>query len=116
MTATTAAATPGLPAAFADLAPFAGWALPGEHARYRKRLASTMDEMQAFYDAMLPRLQAVLDHLEARSMDELTEEDRHLVWLACAFVNVSFPVECWRQPNVPDAGASDIYPVREPAI
>lgn len=112
----TAGPTPGLPAGFSDLQPFADWALRGEAARYRKRLASTMDEMQAFYDAMLPRLQAVLDHLEQRSMDELGEEDAHLVWLACAFVNVSFPVECWRQPNVPDAGASDIYPVHEPAV
>ena len=47
-----------LPADFADLEPYADWALPGEGARYAKRLASTMDELQAFYDAAFPRLEA----------------------------------------------------------
>lgn len=112
----TAETTQRLPAEFEDLEPFTDWALPGESARYQKRLASTMDEMQAFYDAVLQRLQDVLDYLEQRGIDDLTSEDKHLVWLACAFVNVSFPVECWRQPHVPDAGASDIYPVLEPAV
>jgi hypothetical protein len=112
----TAETGPELPAGFHDLEPFAGWAVRGEAARYRKRLASTMDEMQAFYDAVLPRLPEVLGYLEQRGMDDLTDADEHLVWLACAFVNVSFPVECWRQPNVPDAGAADIHPVLEPAV
>jgi len=46
-----------LPAAFTELEPFADWALPTERERYAKRLASTMDELQAFYDAALPRLE-----------------------------------------------------------
>jgi hypothetical protein len=29
---------------------------------------------------------------------------------------VSFPVEVWRQPRVPDSGASSIEAVVEPAI
>ena len=37
---------------FADLEPFAAtWCLPTEPERFAQRLASTMDEMQAFYDA-----------------------------------------------------------------
>ena len=46
-----------LPPEFADLEPFADWALPTERERYAKRLSSTMDELQAFYDAALPRLE-----------------------------------------------------------
>ena len=38
------------PPGFSELEPFADWALPTERARYAKRLASTMDELQAFYD------------------------------------------------------------------
>ena len=49
---------PTLPADFADLEPFAEWAIPTERARYAKRLSSTMDELQAFYDAALPRMDA----------------------------------------------------------
>ena len=41
-----------LPDAFADLEPFAAWCLATERERYAKRLASTMPEMQAFYDAI----------------------------------------------------------------
>ena len=56
------------PPQFADLEPFAGWAVPTERARYAKRLASTMDELQAFYDAAFPRLEArergVVERLE----------------------------------------------------
>ena len=44
---------PKLPADFEDLEPFADWALLSESDRYAKRLASTMDELQAFYDAAL---------------------------------------------------------------
>jgi hypothetical protein len=38
------------------------------------------------------------------------------MWLYCALVTVSFPVEVWRQPRVPDAGASSFDEVGAPAI
>ncbi len=105
-----------LPADFADLEPYADWALPGEGARYAKRLASTMDELQAFYDAAFPRLEAGTAYLEQFGMDSLPEEGKRLLWLFAALVTVSFPVEVWRQPRVPDSGASTIEAVVEPAI
>ena len=46
--------TATLPDEFAELAPFANWALDSWRERYDKRLESTMDEMQAFYDAKMP--------------------------------------------------------------
>ena len=49
---------PAFPAAFADLEPFADWALETERERYAKRLSSSMDALQAFYDAVFPRLEA----------------------------------------------------------
>ena len=45
-----------LPAEFADLEPFSDWILETERERYAKRLASTMEELQAFYDAAFPLL------------------------------------------------------------
>ena len=53
-----------LPAEFADLEPFAAWAIPTERARYAKRISSTMDELQAFYDAAFPRMDDALAYLE----------------------------------------------------
>ena len=102
------------PAEFADLEPFADWALPSEADRYAKRLASSMDELQAFYDAAFPRLEESTDYLKSVALDGISEEDQHLLWLFSALVTVSFPVEVWRQPRVPDSGASSIDVVVEP--
>jgi hypothetical protein len=105
-----------LPPEFADLEPFAAWAVPTEGARYDRRLASTMDELQAFYDAAFPRLEAATAYLEQFGMDALPEDGKRLLWLYCSLVTVSFPVEVWRQARVPDSGASSFDAVAEPAI
>ena len=57
MSMSTSTTTTILPPEFADLEPFGGWSLETESERYTKRLASTMDELQAFYDAAFPRLE-----------------------------------------------------------
>jgi hypothetical protein len=105
-----------LPPGYADLEPFADWALPSERERYAKRLASTMPELQAFYDAAFPRLQSSTEYLESIRMDGIAEDEKHLLWLFCALVTIAFPVEAWRQAKVPDSGASSIDSVLEPAI
>ena len=105
-----------LPAEFADLEPFADWAIHGERARYAKRVSSTMEQLQTFYDAAFPRIDDAMTYLEKYEVDDLPEEGKRLLWLYCALVTVSFPVEAWRQPRVPDSGASSIDAVLEPAI
>ena len=107
---------PFLPEPFADLEPFAEWALETEAERYAKRLSSTMDEIQAFYDAAFPRLEAAMAHLDALDLLDLPEDARHLLWLCYSLVNASFPVEVWGQPRVPDSGASTVDLVVEPAV
>lgn len=108
--------TTALPADFADLEPFADWALEHERERYAKRMASTMDELQAFYDAAFPRLEAAMAHLDALPFDALPDDARRLLWLCYSLVNVSFPVEVWRQPRVPDSGAASIEMTVEPTV
>ena len=105
-----------LPTDFADLEPFADWSLETEAERYDKRLASTMDEIQAFYDAAFPRLEAILAHLDSFELTSLPEPERRLLWLTYSLVNASFPVEVWRQPRVPDSGAAQFGMVVEPAV
>jgi hypothetical protein len=103
-----------LPKEFADLESFGDWALPSERERYAKRIASTMDELQAFYDAAFPRMEAAMDYLNGFALDALPDDAQKLLWLYCALVTVSFPVEVWRQPRVPDSGASsfdEVVPV-----
>ena len=105
---------PTLPAAFAELEPFVDWALPSEADRYAKRLQSSMDELKTFYDAAFPRLEDGAEYLKGVALDGISDEDRSLLHLFEALVTVSFPVEVWRQPRVPDSGASSIDVVVEP--
>ena len=107
---------PFFPPEFADLEPFSEWAIPTERARYAKRVSSSMDELQSLYDAAFGKLEAAAAHLEQLEMDALDEDSKHLLWLFCSLVTVSFPVEVWRQPRVPDSGASSFDAVSEPAV
>jgi hypothetical protein len=105
-----------LPAEFVDLEPFADWSLPTERKRYAKRLASTMDEMQAFYDAALPRLEDAASYLEHLPLDALPDDATQLLQLCYSLINISFPIEAWRQPRVPDSGAATLDVVIEPSV
>jgi hypothetical protein len=105
-----------LPAEFAGLEPYAAWALPTEPERYARRLASTMDEMQAFYDAAFPQLEKAIDYCGDTPLDELSDEARTLLHLMQSLIMVSFPVEVWKQPRVPDSGAAYLDLIREPVV
>lgn len=107
--------SPRLPAAFADLEPYAvTWCLPTERQRYAQRLASTMADMQAFYDAFFPRAEEAIAYCEKFPLDEMPEDAQRLLQLLYSLVMVSFPVEAWRQPHVPDSGAAYLDLVLEP--
>jgi len=105
-----------LPAEFAALEPFGDWILATERERYAKRLASSMDEMQAFYNAAFPLLEAANSYLERFGLDNLPEAERNLLLLMMSLVMVSFPVEVWKQARVPDSGAAYLDLVVEPRV
>ena len=104
-----------LPAQFADLEPYAeAWCLPTEPTRQAKRFASTMTEMHEFYDAIAPRADDVISHLDTFALDALPEQETNLLHLVYSMIQVSFPVECWLQPRVPDTGSATFDCVAEP--
>ena len=105
-----------LPSEFAALEPFNEWVLESERERYSKRLASSMEEMQSFYDAAFPLLEQASDHLDKFPLSELPEQERNLLLLMFSLVNVSFPVEVWKQARVPDSGAAYMDLVVEPKV
>ncbi len=107
---------PAIPDEFSDLGAFAEWVLPTEAERYAKRLSSSMDDLQAFYDAAFPRLDAAMEYLDGFELNALPEEASHLLWMMYSLINASFPVEVWRQPRVPDSGAAAMDVVIEPAV
>jgi hypothetical protein len=104
-----------LPAQFSDLEPFAReWCLASEPERYAKRLASTMDQMQAFYDAIFPRAEEAIAYLEKVPLDDLPDDAHRLLQLLYSLILVSFAVEIWRQPYIPDTGTASFELKLEP--
>ncbi len=101
---------PKLPESFTDLDALADvWALATETERNQQRLTSTMTLIQAFYDTMLPRMEAVLTYLRQFSIEPiperaavLPEEARRLLYLSLAMAEVTTAVELYQQPGVPD--------------
>ncbi|MGB5796670.1 MAG: hypothetical protein WBH51_12885 [Mycolicibacter algericus] len=105
-----------LPSDFADLEPYTEWALPTEPERYAKRLASTMGEMQEFYDAAFGRLEDAITYLDKFDLNDLPDDARSLMHIMQSLVMVSFPIEAWKQPRVPDSGAAWVQLVKEPVV
>ena len=95
-----------LPVEFADLELYAAtWCLATEPERYAARLATPMPELQRFYDAMEPRTAAAIDYCDKHDLHAMPESVQNLMHLIYSFINVSFPVEVWMQPRVPDSGS-----------
>ncbi len=105
---------PKLPEGFAYLEPFTEWCLPSEPERQAKRFSATMAEMQEFYDAIVPRAPDVISHLDTFPLDAMPAEETNLLHLVYSMIQVSFPVECWLQPRVPDTGSATFDCIVEP--
>lgn len=91
-----------LPEPFQDLSGYvADWAIDTEAARNRKRLASSMDELVAFYNAMLPRMEPAIEYLNTRPLAALAPPERNLLNLALMFMEVAPAVEIFKDPDVP---------------
>ena len=104
-----------LPTEFSDLEPFVrDWCLDSEPERYAKRLASSMDELQTFYDAIFPRAEQAIAYLEKFPLDALPEDAHRLLKLLYSLILVSFAVEIWRQPYIPDTGTAQFELKIEP--
>ena len=104
-----------LPAEFDDLEPYAAdWCLETETERYARRLASSMNDLQAFYDAITPRVEAAIAYCDQFALDAMPQNALNLMHLLYSMITVSFPVEAWGQPRVPDSGAAMLECVVEP--
>jgi len=91
-----------LPAPFQDLAPFLDWALAKETERTRKRMTSSMEEIRGFYDAMLARMDAIVEYLKQFPADDMPDEARTLFHLSLSLIEVSNAVELYKQPKLPN--------------
>lgn len=91
-----------LPEAFRDLECWVDeWGIEDGHERYLKRVDSSMQELQAFYDAMFPYGEAAIDYVDQFDYAQALPEDaanlRNLVY---SLITVALAVEVWKQPRV----------------
>lgn len=95
-----------LPEQFQDLERFATeWCLATEPERQQKRLASSMPDLIAFYDAAVPRFEEAMTWLDQYPLHDLPPKALNLMHLLFSLCTISFAVECWHQPNIPDIGS-----------
>jgi hypothetical protein len=106
-----------LPEGFADLEPWASdWALPTRAERYEMRLSKSFDELCEFYDAIAPRAEDAIAHLDALDLAALPEDATRLLHLLYSMILVSYAVNVFHQPRIPDSGSAFFDMVHEPAV
>ncbi|GAA5061341.1 hypothetical protein [Nocardia callitridis] len=104
-----------LPPAFAEFAPFADiWCLATEAERYERRTASTMAELQAFYDAFFPRLEEAIEYCDKFPLDGLPDDALNLLHLVYSLTMVAMAVEIFGQPTIVDAADATLFRVGQP--
>lgn len=72
------------------------------------------EEIQAFYDVAVPRAKDAIAHLDQFDLDDMPERELRLLWLMASLSVVSFAVDIFKQPKVPDSGAAYLDWVVEP--
>jgi hypothetical protein len=92
-----------LPDAFADLAPWIGWALPNETARGQRRRDSTLDELRLFYNAISPRVVDALTYLDKFELHGLLEGERRLFELCLSYAEIAPFIEQYGRVVVPES-------------
>ena len=94
---------PALPEEFADLALWLDWALEPERKRTKKREASSMAEIRAFYDAVLPRLEEMIRHLEGFRDGDMPVPQHRLYLISLSLVEVANLVELYKRREAVEA-------------
>ena len=74
-----------------------------------------MEEMQAFYESTMACGEEAIAYCDNFPLDEMPEQVVNLMCLLYSLISISFPVECWSQPGVPDTGAAYLDLIVEPA-
>lgn len=103
-----------LPETFTDLQNLAAeWALPTEAERNRKRLITSIDDLQLFYDALLPRMEAIVGYLNQFPLNALPPDAEALLNVALAFMEVSTAVELFGSARVPHGFEPERYAIHQ---
>jgi len=96
-----------LPSQFADLQPLSEWTQPDQKKHKKKRLDSSIEELQLLYNTMLPRMEEIGSYLDEFPLNELPDPERNLIHLGAAFMEAAIAVELFDAPDEPDVLAPE---------
>lgn len=83
------------------------WAIEDGHARYVKRVNSSMEQIRAFYDAVFPYAEESVAYVDKFDYDQpLPEDVANLRNLLYSLITVALAVELWQQPRVKHSGTT----------
>lgn len=92
-----------LPAGFEAAEAFVtDWVHGDASARMHKRQSSSIEELKAFYDVMLPLGEAALGHLRQFPLGEVPEDAERLLKLMLMLAEVAPAVEWYGDPMITD--------------
>lgn len=106
-----------LPDQFHELKAFSErWALATERERNERRRASTMEDIQNCYDAVLPRMVEIITYLNQYPLDSLPADAGRLFYLALSFMEISPAVELFKEPDESGAFEATRFKIDEPEV
>ena len=91
-----------LPDGFEDLERFKDWCLPTAEATWRKKVQAPFSELQELYEALLPRMEAIVETLRKYRLDNMPPDVERLLYLGCALKEIATSVEYWGASDFPD--------------
>jgi hypothetical protein len=77
------------------------WALPTHRQRQEKRATSSMQQLQAFYDALKPRIMQIGEYLDHLDTSELTTAQQRLFAMALMYMEAALAVETYGSQESP---------------
>jgi hypothetical protein len=90
-----------LPAGFEELEPLLDWNLDTMAERRDRRMQATMEELDSFYQALLPHMDAVLEHLAGVDMSApIDDGSQALLNLSKSLAEVAPAVEQFFEPTI----------------
>ena len=76
------------------------WGLPHAHDRLARRVDSELSDLQAFHEAVSPRLETIIDYLNQFPVDGIPAADQPLAWMALAICEVDDALHTWKANNL----------------
>jgi hypothetical protein len=87
------------------------WCLDNSQSRNAERIAASMDDIRAFYDAATMHAESALNHLSTLQLGALSEQDGNLLRLMLSLAEVGPAVEWFNQPRVRDGCDESHFPL-----